>query len=548
MKTQFIHRSGAVAIAADFRARIIRSIWLLLPLLAAAVMFASAASATTGAQRRVALVIGNSAYQFAPHLPNPTNDAEAMAATLQKLGFEVTKGVDLDRTETEMIIREFSKTLPGADVALLFYAGHGIQYQGTNYLIPVDAQLNDETDLSFEATQLNVVIGMMEREPRVSLVFLDACRDNPFAQQLARSMGSTRSTSIGRGLAIVDAPAGSFVAYATDPDQVALDGNGSHSPFTAALLAHIDTPGQSISDMMIEVRNDVLSATQNKQRPHEDNTLTSKFYFAPTVEVADATTGPAPSSGTAVVPPAAQSVDKEVVFWQSIQNSNSPAQFQAYLDQYPNGTFAALARARIDELKAKPAEASRSSEQAALTSPATTVPAAEEVERSIGLTRQGRSRAQLALTLLGYSTGGTDGVFGDKSRKAISAWQTDRGETATGYLTAKQHAALLDVAAPKLAAWDADQKRKAAEAQARQQQAAAAAAQQQQNQQQYQQQNATAGTTTQQSTQAEQAAAAQAAADRKRQQEQAQTQEDQTNAQIGVGLFNTVVGGISIFK
>ena len=549
MKTQFTHRSGAVATAADFRARIIRSIWLLLPLLAAAILFASAASATTGAQRRVALVIGNSAYQFAPHLPNPTNDAEAMAASLQKLGFEVTKGIDLDRTETELIIREFSKSLPGADVALLFYAGHGIQYEGNNYLIPVDAQLNDETDLNFEGTQLKLIIGMMEREPRVNLVFLDACRDNPFSQQLARSMGSTRSTSIGRGLAVIEAPAGSLVVYATDPDQVALDGDGSHSPFTAALLAHIDTPGQSVSDMMIEVRNDVLSATQNKQRPHEDNTLTSKFYFAPTVEVADATTGPAPSSGTTAAAPVVQPVDKEVVFWQSIQNSNSPAQFQAYLDQYPNGTFAALARARIEELKTKPAEVSRSSDQvAALTSPETTVQPAEDVERSIGMTRQGRSRAQLALTLLGYSTGGTDGVFGAKSRTAISAWQTDRGETATGYLTAKQHAALLDAAAPKLAAWDADQKRKAAEAQARQQQAAAAAAQQQQNQQQYQPQNGTAGTTNQQSTQAEQAAAAQAAADRKRQQEQAQTQEDQTNAQIGVGLFNTVVGGISIFK
>ena len=549
MKAQFVQRSGAVAIAADFRARVIRSIWLLLPLLAAAIMFASAANATTGAQRRVALVIGNSAYQFAPHLPNPTNDAEAMAASLQKLGFEVTKGIDLDRTETELIIREFSKSLPGADVALLFYAGHGIQYEGNNYLIPVDAQLNDETDLNFEGTQLKLIIGMMEREPRVNLVFLDACRDNPFSQQLARSMGSTRSTSIGRGLAVIEAPAGSLVVYATDPDQVALDGDGSHSPFTAALLAHIDTPGQSVSDMMIEVRNDVLSATQNKQRPHEDNTLTSKFYFAPTVEVADATTGPAPSSGTTAAAPVVQPVDKEVVFWQSIQNSNSPAQFQAYLDQYPNGTFAALARARIEELKTKPAEVSRSSDQvAALTSPETTVQPAEDVERSIGMTRQGRSRAQLALTLLGYSTGGTDGVFGAKSRTAISAWQTDRGETPTGYLTAKQHAALLDVAAPKLAAWDADQKRKAAEAQARQQQAAAAAAQQQQNQQQYQPQNGTAGTTNQQSTQAEQAAAAQAAADRKRQQEQAQTQEDQTNAQIGVGLFNTVVGGISIFK
>src|SRR5882672_9099472 len=520
MKARFVHRSGAAAIAEDFRERVARSLWFLLPLLAAAVILASAASAatTTGSQRRVALVIGNSAYQYAPHLPNPTSDAEAMAASLQKLGFEVTKGIDLDRTETEMIIRQFSKSLPGADVALLFYAGHGIQVGDQNYLIPVDAQLGDETDLHFEATDLNLVMDLMSREPRVSLVFLDACRDNPFAQTLARSMGSTRSTSIGRGLAIVDASAGSFIAYATDPHQVALDGNGAHSPFTAALLSHMEQPGLSISDMMIEVRNDVLTATEQKQRPWDTSSLTTPFYFTPAVAVATAEAGsPASSGNDAVATPA---VDKEVVFWQSIQNSNSPAQFQAYLDQYPNGTFAALARARIDELKAKPAEASRSSDQvAALTAPDTSVPAAEEVERSIGMTRQGRSRAQLALTLLGYNTGGTDGVFGAKSRTAISAWQTDRAETATGYLTAKQHAALLDVAAPKLAAWDADQKRKAAEAQARQQQAAAAAAQQQQNQQQYQpqyqQQNGTAGTTNQQSTQAEQAAAAQAAADRK---------------------------------
>jgi peptidoglycan hydrolase-like protein with peptidoglycan-binding domain len=180
-----------------------------------------------------------------------------------------------------------------------------------------------------------------------------------------------------------------------------------------------------------------------------------------------------------------------------------------------------------------------------LTAPDSTVPAAEEVERSIGLTKQGRSRAQLALTLLGYNTGGTDGVFGAKSRTAISAWQTDRAETATGYLTAKQHAALLDAAAPKLAAWDADQKKRAAEAQAKQQQAAAAAAQQQQ----YQQQNVhdphdRADDPAVDPKRAGRCYPRQAAADRKRQQEQ----EDRANAQLGVGLFNGVVGGISIFK
>ncbi len=545
MNAKFVHKPRAAASTADVRERVIRWFWLLLPLLAAAVFLASAANAATEPQRRIALVMGNSSYQYAPHLPNPGNDAEAMAAALQKLGFDVTKGIDLDRAETEMIIRQFSKALPGADVALLFYAGHGIQYQGVNYLIPVDAELKDETDLTFEATQLDLVMQLMEREPRVSITFLDACRDNPFAQQLARSMGATRSSSIGRGLAIVDAVAGSFVAYATQPDNVALDGDSAHSPFTTALLAHIETPGLSISDMMMEVRTDVLRATQNKQRPREDNNLTDKFYFVPAAAVATTqTVAPELSGNTG----SAQTVDKEVVFWQSIQNSNSPAQFQAYLDQYPNGTFAPLARARIEELKAQPADTSRSGEQVAtVTPPEATVPAAEEVERSLGLNRQGRSRVQLALTLLGYKTGGTDGSLGPKSRAAISAWQTDQHETATGYLTAEQHAALLDAAAPKLAAWDAEQKRKAAEAKARQDQQAAEAAKQQQYQQQQGNSYGASSTTTQSSTQN---TAAQAEAERLRLENERlkQEQEDRENAQIGIGVFNSVLGGASLFK
>jgi peptidoglycan hydrolase-like protein with peptidoglycan-binding domain len=547
MTTPFVNRSRTAALAADVREHIARSFWFLLPLLAAAIVLASAANAATGSQRRVALVIGNASYQYVPHLPNPTNDAEAMAATLQRLGFEVTKGINLDHAETELIIRQFSKTLPGADVALLFYAGHGIQYQGGNYLIPVDAQLKDETDLTFETTQLDVVMRLMEREPRVSLVFLDACRDNPFAQQLARSMGSTRSTSLGRGLAIVDAVAGSFVAYATDPNQVALDGDGAHSPFTAALLSHMETPGLSISDMMIEVRNDVLNATQNKQRPREDNALTSKFYFASAVavDVAAVNAGPTPSGG-ASTGPVVQPVDKEVVFWHSIENSGNPNDYQAYLDQYPNGSFTALARSRLDGLKAKPAESTRSNEVVTVSPSDTTVSTAEQDELSLGLTKQGRSRAQLALTLLGYKTGGTDGSFGPKSRAAISAWQTDQHETVTGYLTAKQHAALLDVAGPKLAAWDADQKRKAAEAQA----AAAAAAKQQQAT------NGSSGTTTVRSTsntQAQQAAEAERLRQeneqlKKQAQAQSQAQEDRENTQIGIGIFNSVIGGASLFK
>jgi uncharacterized caspase-like protein/peptidoglycan hydrolase-like protein with peptidoglycan-binding domain len=554
MKSQNMRTSRAIAGADDVARRLMRSIWLL-PMLAAAMMFVSAAGATTtdGKERRVALVIGNSAYQFTPHLPNPTNDAEEMAAALQRLGFEVSKGIDLDHAETELIIREFTKKLPGADVALLFYAGHGIQVARQNYLIPVDAQLADETDLHFEATDLNLVLNLMEREPRVNLVFLDACRDNPLSQKLARSMGSTRSTAIGRGLALVNAQDGSFIAFATQPDNVALDGEGNHSPFTAALLNHIETPGLSLSDMMIRVRNDVKTTTNGQQVPKEESSLTSSFYFQPAVNVAEAIASVEPSAGPAstAATPAASTVDKEVVFWESIKDSSSPGQFEAYLAQFPDGTFAPLARVRLEELKAaRTAEQpgfAKTDQLATLTPPTAVEPAPEQVERSIGLTRQGRSRVQLALTLLGYSTGGTDGVLGPRSRAAISAWQTDQGETGTGYLTNQQHAALLDAAAPELVAWDAEQKRIAAE-KAQQQAAAAAAAKKQQTQ------TSTYATT----TKAKQDAAAQAELERQKKEneelkkalaEKQAEEKDDSGMNIGIGIGGAVGtgGGVGIF-
>jgi uncharacterized caspase-like protein len=548
MKSQNMRMSRAVAVADDVARRLVRSIWLLLPMLAATMIFASAAGATTtdGKERRVALVMGNSAYQFTPHLPNPTNDAEAMASALQRLGFEVSKGIDLDRAETELLIREFTKKLPGADVALFFYAGHGMQVARQNYLIPVDAQLTDETDLHFEATDLNLVLNLMEREPRVNLVFLDACRDNPLSQKLARSMGSTRSTAVGRGLALVDAPDGSFIAFATQPDNVALDGEGNHSPFTAALLNHIETPGLSLSDMMIRVRNDVKTTTSGQQVPKEESSLTSSFYFQPAASVTEAIAAVEPSAGptTTIATPTTSGVDKEVVFWDSIKDSSSPGQFEAYLAQFPDGTFAPLARVRLEELKA--AKATETDKLANLTTPEAAEPAPEQIERSIGLSRQGRSRVQLALTLLGYSTGGTDGVLGPKSRTAISAWQTDQGETGTGYLTSKQHAALLDAASPKLVAWDAEQKRIAAE---RAQEQAAAATKQKTQSSSY-------ATTTKTKAKPD---AAQAELERQKKEneelkralaeKQAEEKKDDSGVNIGIGIGGAIGtgGGVGLF-
>jgi uncharacterized caspase-like protein len=248
----------------------------------------AALSAPALAEKRVALVIGNSAYQHTATLKNPSNDATDIAAKLRALGFDVIDGTDLPKDEMEKRIRVFADKLQGSDVGLFFYAGHGLAADGRNFLAPVDAKLQSETDLDFEAVELNLVLKQMERNARVSLVFLDACRDNPLATNLA---ALSRSLQVTRGLARVDRAVGMMIAFSTQPGNVALDGDGRNSPFTSALLNHIDTEGTTINDMMIDVRKDVLKATGGKQVPWENSSLTGQFFFKPAPEkVADAST------------------------------------------------------------------------------------------------------------------------------------------------------------------------------------------------------------------------------------------------------------------
>ena len=180
--------------------------------------------------------MGNSAYVHANPLPNPVNDAGDMAKALTEVGFEVILGLDLDKPAFDAKVRDFARALEKADVAVFFYAGHGLQASGRNYLVPVDASLQVERDLDFEAVSVDFVLKQMEidREGKTNVVFLDACRDNPLARNLARSMG-TRSAAIGQGLAQVQTGVGTFIAYSTQPGNVALDGQGRNSPFTAAL-------------------------------------------------------------------------------------------------------------------------------------------------------------------------------------------------------------------------------------------------------------------------------------------------------------------------
>lgn len=234
----------------------------------------------TAAEKRVALVVGNSAYVNASPLPNPVNDAGEVAKALTEAGFQVVLGLDLDKRAFDKKVQEFAGALDGADVALFFYAGHGLQVAGRNFLVPIDASMAKERDLDFEGISVDFVLKQMEidRDNKTNVVFLDACRDNPLARNLARSMG-TRSLNVGKGLAQVETGVGTFIAYSTQPGNVALDGDGANSPFTTALVKGIRGSDRNLTAVMVDVRKDVLAATQGKQVPWDHSSLTGDFFF-----------------------------------------------------------------------------------------------------------------------------------------------------------------------------------------------------------------------------------------------------------------------------
>ena len=249
--------------------------------LAALTLLAFFQAATAEAQKRVALVIGNSAYQATPALTNPKNDAADFAALLKAERFEVIEGVDLTKAMMDRKIAEFAGRLANTDVGVFFYAGHGLQVGGQNYLVPIDAQLTTAAAIDFEMVQLDLVQRTMERETKTNILFLDACRDNPLARNLARAMG-TRSVEIGRGLAARESGVGTLISYSTQPGNVALDGAGRNSPFAGALVKRIKAGAKrDLSAILIDVRNDVMHATRNKQVPWEHSALRMRFYFAP---------------------------------------------------------------------------------------------------------------------------------------------------------------------------------------------------------------------------------------------------------------------------
>ena len=252
------------------------------------------------ADRRVAFVVGNGTYKNVPPLPNPPIDAKSMAGVLRNVGFDVVEGTNLTRDKMTERLLEFGKKAQGADVAVFFYAGHGIAINGTNYLLPIDADIKSEMDVKLGAAiNIDLTLDQTMGDAKVKLVFLDACRDNPFAAKI-KSNSATRSVSVQSGLAEMKSGEGTLIAFATGPGQTALDGQeGTNSPFTRALMANIATPGVEIQQAMTKVRAQVNEETHKGQLPWGHTNLIGSVYLNPSSAPAAEPTAAAPSAPAA---------------------------------------------------------------------------------------------------------------------------------------------------------------------------------------------------------------------------------------------------------
>jgi uncharacterized caspase-like protein len=299
------------------------------------------------AEKRVALVLGNSAYQNAPPLANPINDGAAVAATLKAAGFDyVDSRHDLSALEVRRALRDFADRARDADIAIVYYAGHGIEVDGNNYLIPVDAKLERDSDVYDEAFSLDRVLLAIEPAKQLRLVILDACRDNPFAKTMKRTLASR---AIGQGLAKVEPTSpNTLIAYSAKAGSTALDGD-KNSPFTAALVRHIATPGLDVRKAFGFVRDDVLKNTSYKQEPYVYGSLGGDD-----VPLVPAPAKPAPSASAPSTPAPNPQAEARRDYELAIQIGNKDA-LKAFLVQYPDGFYASLAKIQLDKIAAEEA-------------------------------------------------------------------------------------------------------------------------------------------------------------------------------------------------
>lgn len=296
------------------------------------------------AEKRVALVIGNGAYANKGVLPNPTNDANDVAAALKKSNFEVILGTDLGQAQMQELTIRFARAAGNADVAMFYYSGHAMQHNGVNYLMPVDAKLDDEVDLK-RFTRVDDIVSDLQQAKNLRILVLDSCRDNPLAEGLKRSAGPTRGAAIGRGLSKMEAPLGTIVSFSTQAGRTADDGSGRNSPYTTAFLKHISEP-QEIGDVFRNITTDVYEVSGKAQLPELSLSIVGKFYLNGTLSV---TVTPSSPSGQSDPCSAAEA------HWKAADSIGTNAAYEDHIARFPNCAFATLARAKIEGLKQKTA-------------------------------------------------------------------------------------------------------------------------------------------------------------------------------------------------
>ncbi|UWR03682.1 caspase family protein [Ruegeria conchae] len=424
------------------------------------VVFGSgAALAETSHAKRVALVIGNAQYEHVSNIPNSANDANDIAAALKRIGFEVTLRNDLDYREMRLTLRDFSEGMADAEMALVYFAGHGIEIDNTNYLIPTNAELRSDKDVEFEAIRLETVLNSVSTAKGLKLVIVDACRNNPFVTDMVRT---TATRSIGQGLGRID-PSGVLVGYSARGGTLALDGDGRNSPYAEAFLEHIEVPGLELGKMFRKVRDTVYDLTDGYQEPFTYGSLPGHDIFLVPAVIKAPVHAETDSIDTAVAVPvdererSAQRVLSEAMQLEDKFAKQNALRLIAQL--YP-GTRAGDYSQQITDVVSR-----TNRKVATLVTPKTTSANPENesrqegsapqpisnagVEASLNLSRNDFRSIQRGLNALGFSVGSVDGIFGPRSRAALREFQSKNGTDSTGYLTAESVAVLRNIPPPE---------------------------------------------------------------------------------------------------
>lgn len=372
--------------------------------LAALIVFAIHMTSDVSAGERVALVIGNSQYQQVSPLPNPRNDATDLAAVLQRLDFKVSISLDLSYGDMRRALRDFGSAAIGADVALVYFAGHGIEVSRQNYLVPVDARLKTDLDVEYEAIPLDMVMGAVGHAKGLRIILLDACRNNPFVQKI-RSISGKRS--IGRGLAGVEPSVGTLLSYAAKEGTTADDGDGRNSPYTKALLEHLEEPGLEVNFLFRKVRDNVLKQTDGRQEPFTYGSLPGKKIFLKS-----------PEAKPEVLQTKNDQTAIELAYWDAIKDSDDPADVRSYIEKFPQGQFNFLARSKLGRIDAKAANQKMQAEAATKAEIQTTAETKRNLKEAEAVKDEARRKAEAKLK--------SEAKVRTRREKELTDWQVVR--------------------------------------------------------------------------------------------------------------------------